>query len=51
MKPFSLNQPPPVVRRVIEKIEILRSTLRWATELERPQIENLLRQCNDVRDG
>ena len=52
MKPFSLNQSPtPSYGGVIEKIEILRSTLRWAPKLERSQIENLLRQCNDVRDG
>ncbi len=35
---------------LIEKIEILRSTLRWAATLERPEIEKLLRQCNGLRD-
>lgn len=35
---------------LIEKIEILRSTLRWATTLERPQIQKLLNQCNSLRD-
>ncbi len=35
---------------VIEKIEILRSTLRWASKLERPQIQKLLSQCNSLRD-
>lgn len=35
---------------LIEKIEILRSTLRWASRLERPDIEKLLRQSNILRD-
>jgi len=35
---------------LIEKIEILRSTLRWASVLERPQIQKLLNQCNSLRD-
>jgi transcriptional regulator with GAF, ATPase, and Fis domain len=35
---------------LIEKIEILRSTLRWASKLERPQIQKLLSQCNSLRD-
>jgi DNA-binding NtrC family response regulator len=35
---------------LIEKIEILRSALRWATTLERPDIEKLLRGCNGLRD-
>lgn len=35
---------------LIEKIEILRSTLRWATKLERPEIQKLLSQCNTLRD-
>ncbi len=35
---------------LIEKIEILRSTLRWASKLERPDIEKLLRQSNALRD-
>jgi len=35
---------------LIEKIEILRSTLRWASQLERPQIKKLLSQCNSLRD-
>jgi transcriptional regulator with GAF, ATPase, and Fis domain len=35
---------------LIEKIEILRSTLRWASKLERPQIQKLLGQCNTLRD-
>lgn len=35
---------------LIEKIEILRSTLRWASKLERPQIQKLLSQCNALRD-
>ncbi|HUG22736.1 sigma-54 interaction domain-containing protein [Piscinibacter sp.] len=35
---------------LIEKIEILRSTLRWASTLERPDIEKLLRQAGALRD-
>ena len=35
---------------LIEKIEILRSTLRWATSLDRPQIKKLLAQCNALRE-
>jgi DNA-binding NtrC family response regulator len=35
---------------LIEKIEILRSTLRWASKLERPDIEKLLRQAGALRD-
>ncbi|MGB5604467.1 MAG: sigma-54 dependent transcriptional regulator [Gammaproteobacteria bacterium] len=33
-----------------EKIEIMRSTLRWATSLDRPQIQKLLSQCNALRE-
>ncbi len=35
---------------LIEKIEILRSTLRWASTLDRPQIQKLLSQCNALRE-
>jgi transcriptional regulator with GAF, ATPase, and Fis domain len=35
---------------LLEKIEIMRSTLRWATRIERPDIEKLLRQTNSLRD-
>ena len=35
---------------LLEKIEILRSTLRWATSLQRADIEKLLRQANALRD-
>ena len=35
---------------LLEKIEILRSTLRWANALDRSQIEKLLRQSNALRD-
>ncbi|HEY2927483.1 sigma-54 interaction domain-containing protein [Piscinibacter sp.] len=35
---------------LIERIEILRSTLRWASSLERPDIEKLLRQASALRD-
>lgn len=35
---------------LLERLEILRSTLRWAHSLDRPDIEKLLRQANAVRD-
>jgi DNA-binding NtrC family response regulator len=35
---------------LIEKIEILRSALRWASKLERPEIERLLWQAGALRD-
>jgi DNA-binding NtrC family response regulator len=35
---------------LLEKIEILRSTLRWAPRLERADIEKLLNQSNTLRD-
>jgi transcriptional regulator with GAF, ATPase, and Fis domain len=35
---------------LLEKIEILRSTLRWAQNLDRAQIQKLLNQCTAMRD-
>ncbi|NPC56484.1 sigma-54 interaction domain-containing protein [Caenimonas soli] len=35
---------------LIERIEILRSTLHWATSLQRPDIEKLFRQAGALRD-
>ena len=35
---------------LIEKVGILRSTLRWATRLERPEIDKLQRQATILRD-
>ena len=35
---------------LIEKIEILRSTLRWSSRLERADIEKLLKQASTLRD-
>ncbi|MFO1217511.1 MAG: sigma-54 dependent transcriptional regulator [Burkholderiaceae bacterium] len=35
---------------LIEQIEILRSALRWASRLERPEIERLARQAGALRD-
>jgi transcriptional regulator with GAF, ATPase, and Fis domain len=35
---------------LMEKIEIMRTTLRWANRLERPDIEKLLRQSSALRD-
>jgi transcriptional regulator with GAF, ATPase, and Fis domain len=50
-----LDQTPTVTSAIsyaglIEKIEILRSTLRWSSKLERPEIDKLLRQFNALRD-
>jgi transcriptional regulator with GAF, ATPase, and Fis domain len=35
---------------LLEKIEILRSTLRWAQSLDRAQINKLLNQCTTLRE-
>ena len=35
---------------MLEKLEILRSTLRWASSLERAEIQKLLRQSNELRE-
>ncbi|GAB3627830.1 ATPase AAA [Pandoraea terrae] len=35
---------------LIEKIEILRSTLRWSSKLDRPEIDRLLKQATTLRD-
>ncbi|WP_094778028.1 sigma-54 interaction domain-containing protein [Paraburkholderia ribeironis] len=35
---------------LIERIEILRSTLRWSSRLERTDIDKLLRQATSLRD-
>jgi transcriptional regulator with GAF, ATPase, and Fis domain len=35
---------------LIEKIEVLRSTLRLSTNLQRPDIPKMLKQCNALRD-
>jgi len=35
---------------VIERIEILRSTLRWASRMERQDIQKMLKQVNELRD-
>ncbi len=35
---------------LIERIEILRSGLRWASKLELREIQKLLKQCNELRD-
>ena len=35
---------------LLEKIEILRSTLRWTSRMERPEIEKLLKQASVLRD-
>ncbi len=35
---------------VLEKIEILRASLRWAVKAESPDLPKLLKQCNELRD-
>ena len=54
MKLFNQNLPPRgsmmSYAGLLERLEILRSTLRWANKLDRPEIEKLLRQANAVRD-
>lgn len=35
---------------LLEKIEIMRNTLRWSSRMERAEIEKLLRQSNALRD-
>ena len=35
---------------LLEKIEILRSTLRWAQTLDRAQLQKLLNQCTTMRE-
>jgi transcriptional regulator with GAF, ATPase, and Fis domain len=44
------NSPAISYAGLIEKIEILRSTLRWSSRLERADIEKLLRQASVLRD-
>jgi transcriptional regulator with PAS, ATPase and Fis domain len=51
MRPFNLTgSSATAYGTLIEKIEILRSTLRWASHLDRPEIQRLLKQCNALRD-
>jgi transcriptional regulator with GAF, ATPase, and Fis domain len=51
MRPFTLGAATaPGYGDLLEKIEILRSTLRWATRLEREEIQRLLGQCNALRE-
>lgn len=51
MKPFSLgNTSTGSYGGALEKIEIMRSTLRWASTLEREQVQRLLGQCNQLRE-
>jgi len=54
MKLFNQNLPPRGTMMsyagLLERLEILRSTLRWANSLDRAEIEKLLRQANAVRD-
>lgn len=51
MKLFDLEaEAPASFGGLLEKIEILRSTLRWATQLDGAEIQRLLRQCNELRD-
>ncbi|MCC5813098.1 MAG: sigma-54-dependent Fis family transcriptional regulator [Ectothiorhodospiraceae bacterium] len=51
MKQFTFKQPTTAAYgEVLERIEILRSALRWAQKLDRAEIQKLLRQCNGLRD-
>jgi transcriptional regulator with GAF, ATPase, and Fis domain len=51
MRPFTLGQSTTLgYGDLLEKIEILRATLRWATHLEREEIQRLLGQCNALRE-
>lgn len=51
MRPFNFGQATTLgYGDLLEKIEILRSTLRWATRLEREEIQRLLGQCNALRE-
>ncbi len=34
----------------LERLELVRNKLRWAARLERPEIDDLLEQCNELRD-
>ncbi|MFK7913419.1 MAG: sigma-54 interaction domain-containing protein [Pseudomonadales bacterium] len=43
-------QSPTSFAALLEKIEIMRSSLRWPQSLARPQIEKLLRQTGTLRD-
>ena len=50
MKPFQLNRSSTMAYgSVLEKIEILRSQLRWSNRLDRADISKLFRQCNELR--
>ncbi len=35
---------------LLEKIEIMRSSLRWTNKMERPELQKMLHQCNALRD-
>lgn len=47
-----IEEPSPAISYagLIERIEILRSTLRWSSRLERADIDKLLRQATSLRD-
>jgi transcriptional regulator with GAF, ATPase, and Fis domain len=47
-----IEEPSPAISYagLIERIEILRSTLRWSSRLERTDIDKLLRQATSLRD-
>lgn len=51
MRKFTLKQTASTAYAgILEKIEILRSTLRWAKKLERDEIQRLFKQTNALRD-
>lgn len=51
MRQFNIERSSTIVYGgLLERIEILRSTLRWASRLDQPEIQRLLKQCNELRD-
>ena len=51
MKPFVFGSSGTAsVGGLLERIEILRASLRWSTRLDRAEIQSVLGQCNVLRD-
>ncbi|TFW00529.1 AAA family ATPase, partial [Oxalobacteraceae bacterium OM1] len=46
----STDRSAPAYAGLLEKIEIMRSGLRWTAQLNRPEIDKVLRQLNTLRD-
>ncbi|MCO6441539.1 MAG: sigma-54-dependent Fis family transcriptional regulator [Nitrococcus mobilis] len=50
MKQFTFKKPATsAYGELLEQLEILRSTLRWAQQLDRAEIQKLLGRCNELR--